>query len=38
MQEILQLLLMYEAVFKCNKSSTLVYNGSYSSRFPPGWY
>ena len=37
-QEILQILLMYEVVFKCNKSSALVYNPNYSSCFPPGWY
>ena len=30
--------MMYEAVFKCNKSSTLVCNPNYSSRLPPGWY
>ena len=37
-QEIFQILLMYEAVFKCNKSPTIVYNPNYSSRFPLGWY
>ena len=34
----LQILLMYEGVFKCNKSFALAYNPNYSSRLPPGWY